>query len=160
MSLNRSLGLWDWVSGAYARPGVEALCLELQDQHGQCVSYLLWAAWAAREGRDLDEAALNQAVSLAQDWDAKAIRPLRLARRALKTPRPGIDAEGQATLRERIKRQELAAERLLMDALETRPPASAGPPRDMAAALGEAARAWGPAPHALIEALADAFSAA
>ena len=155
-----SLGLWDWANAAYARPGVEALCLELQDQHGHCVSYLLWAIWAAREGRALDEAALSEAVSLARDWEAKAIRPLRLARRALKAPRPGIDAEGQATLREQIKAQELMAERLLLDALEKLTPAPGGPPRDVAAALGEAARAWGPAPSALIEALSDAFSAA
>ena len=76
-----SLDLWDWANAAYARPGVEALCLELQDHHGHCVSYLLWAAWAAREGRELDAAALGEAVSLAGDWDAKALRPLRLARR-------------------------------------------------------------------------------
>ena len=155
-----SLGVWEWANAAYARPRVEALCLELQDQHGHCVSYLLWAAWAACEGRALDEASLSEAVSLARDWEAKAIRPLRLARRALKAPRPGIDAEGQAVLREQIKAQELIAERLLLDALEKRAPPLAHPPRDMAAALGEAARAWGPAPLALIVALSDAFSAA
>ena len=155
-----NLGVWEWANAAYARPGVETLCLELQDQHGHCVSYLLWAAWAACEGRALDEASLSEAVSLARDWEAKAIRPLRLARRALKAPRPGIDAQGQSALREQIKRQELMAERLLLDALELRTPAPGGPPRDMAAALGEAARAWGPAPLALIAALSDAFSTA
>jgi len=155
-----SARLWDWAAEAYAQPGVEALCLALQDEHGQCVSYLLWAIWAARTGRSLDAARLAQAVGLARDWETKVTHPLRQARRALKAPRPGLAPEGRAAPREQVKAQDLAAERLLLEALEALAPAPEGPPRDPTSALAEAGAAWGPAPKALIEGLSRAFSPA
>jgi uncharacterized protein (TIGR02444 family) len=152
--------LWDWALEAYARPGVQTLCLRLQDDHGQSVSYLLWAAWAAREGRAVDVGRLSEAVRLARDWEVTVARPLRAARRALKASRLDLDADGQAGLYEGLKTQELAAERLLLEALERLTRGPDGAVRDPAAALGEAAAAWGPAPADLIDALGRAFSAA
>jgi uncharacterized protein (TIGR02444 family) len=63
--------LWDWAVQGYARPGVEALCLELQDEYGQCVSFLLWAAWAGAEGRRIEAEALSEAAS----WPGTGRRP-------------------------------------------------------------------------------------
>ena len=50
--------LWDFAVAIHGEPGVDAGLLDLQDNHGQCVSYLLWAVWAARHGRAVDEAEL------------------------------------------------------------------------------------------------------
>ena len=153
------VSLWDWSLGAYARPGVEALCLELQDEHGQCVSYLLWAAWAAAEGRAADVGALARAADIARAWERSVVGPLRSVRRALADPKPGLAPAGQRSLRIRIKAEELASERLLLEALEPIAPPRGEKPLDLRRALAEAAAAWGPAPANLIEALARAFSA-
>ena len=77
--------IWDWALEVYARQPVAAACLNLQDGHGQNVPYLLWAAWAAGEGRSAD---LKEAARLMRDWDAEIGAPLRGVRRALKPPRP------------------------------------------------------------------------
>jgi uncharacterized protein (TIGR02444 family) len=153
------VSLWDWSLGAYARPGVEALCLELQDEHGQCVPYLLWAAWAAAEGRAPDPAILAQAASVAREWESAVVGPLRSVRRALAEPKPGLAPAGQRSLRIRVKAEELASERLLLEALEPIAPPRRETPLDLQEALTAAAAAWGSAPVNLIEALARAFSA-
>ena len=53
-------GLWDWSVRAWAAPGVGETCVELQDAAGQNAPLLLWAAWAARTGRAVDEDALGR----------------------------------------------------------------------------------------------------
>ena len=150
--------LWDWAVQGYARPGVEALCLELQDEHGQCVSFLLWGAWAGAEGRQIDAEALAEAALLARDWETTVLRPLRSARRALKTVRRGLPNADQAALKARVQAEELAAERLLLEALETKAGAASSGPSDVRRAVDDAARAWDPAFRA--DALLDDFSGA
>jgi uncharacterized protein (TIGR02444 family) len=151
--------LWEWATRAYARPQVGALCLALQDEYGQGVSYLLWAVWAARQSRPVDQAALDQAASLAREWESSVLRPLRSVRRALKPQPGGLAVPGQDELRGRIKAEELAAERLLLEALETRTPPVTGAAVDARQALRDAAAAWGPTPpKTLLDALSRAFS--
>jgi uncharacterized protein (TIGR02444 family) len=153
------LTLWDWAVQAYARPGVQALCLSLQDEHGQCVSYLLWAAWAAASGREVDDVGRAQAAALAREWEGAVLGPLRSARRALRRPVTGVDAAGQDSLRTRLQADELDAERLLLEALEAMTPAGTGEAKDLDRALNAAAKAWGaPPPAAQLEALCRAFS--
>lgn len=150
--------LWDWALEAYARPGVEALCLELQDQDGQCVSFLLWAAWAAIEGRTPDADRLATAAGVARDWEAFVGSPLRAARRGLKRPFAGVAEVEREALRLRLGVEELAAEGLLLEALEALSPPEGGK-ADLAEALAAAGAAWSPPPPmATIEALAGAFS--
>lgn len=96
---------WDWAVEVYARPGVAEACLDLQDRYGQNVPLLLWAIW--RGGGIID------AVDTATMWESEVIGPLRYARRNLK--RFG----NFEPLRERIKADELEAERALMMALES-----------------------------------------
>jgi uncharacterized protein (TIGR02444 family) len=151
--------LWDRVLGAYDLAEVAERVLKLQDEHGQCCSYLLWAAWAGEEGRPLEPALTEKAAALARHWEIQALQPLRAARRGLKAlarPIPDITRE---SLRARVKGEELDAERLLVEALE----GMAGKPRtqspDVPAALRAAVAAWGePAPDEALEALAAAFS--
>ncbi len=138
-------GLWDWATEVYARPGVEAALLALQDQHAQGVSYLLWAAWMADEGRGVSEAIMGQAAETARRWEEAVVAPLRQARRALTDP-------AHRSLRDQVLAAELAAERALLESLESLPPAAGG---SDAPDLQAAARAWGrPVPAADIAALA------
>jgi len=109
---------WDWALSAYAKPGVAQACLDLQDDHGQCTPYLLWAAWAAQSGRGLDEATLVKGADLARRWEPAFITPVRAARRALKPAFDGVADDLREALREQVKAVELAAEKTLMQSLE------------------------------------------
>lgn len=144
---------WDWALEVYARPGVSDACLQLQDSHGQCASYLLWAAWAAHEGRALDARTLARGASLARTWEKTAVRPLRQARRGMKAPLPGMADDAREAARGQVKAAELAAERVLMLSLEALVPQERGAAPALFAALADAARAWGDAPPT--EALRD-----
>jgi len=146
---------WDWALCVYARQPVAAACLHLQDAHGQNVPFLLWAAWAALQGRPVD---LPRTASLVQAWDAEVGAPLRGVRRALKASRPDVADAARETFREQVKATELAGEKLLMESLE----ATCGPvdaTRDVYGALLAAARAVGaPPPEAALARLADALA--
>ncbi len=136
------MSYWDWAVKVHGRDGVDAALTDLQDSHGQCVAYLLWAAWAAAEGRPLDRVILAQGAALAAHWEAAATGPLRQARRELKSPAPPIDDEARLALREQVRNAEFAAERLLMETLERLAPASAGTKTSSADALIAASEAW------------------
>jgi uncharacterized protein (TIGR02444 family) len=147
------VSLWDWALEAYARPGVQEVCVRLQDSHGQCVPYLLWAAWAAADGQVLSAATLSRGAALARAWEAEAIGPLRQIRRRLKTPRAGVAESAREAVRAQVKAAELAAERALMDALEALSPQGRERTKPLADALADAAGAWGAAPP--LQALRD-----
>lgn len=131
------MDLWSWAVAAYARPGVAEAALALQDEHGQCVPLLLWAAHA----RPANPGAVAQAVDLARAWEAGAILPLRSARRGLKTALPGVDAGPREALRVQVKAAEIEAERLLLVALATLDGGDGQ--TSLSGALAAVARAWG-----------------
>ena len=146
---------WDWAVAVHSRPGVDEALIALQDAHGQCVAYLLWAAWAAAEGRALPPELLMQGSALAKHWEGAATMPLRSARRHLKTPAPPITDEARLALREQVRTAEFAAERLLMETLESLAPSPEGPPSECRDAMIAAALAWSRnAPEAELRALA------
>jgi uncharacterized protein (TIGR02444 family) len=145
---------WDWALSVYARQPVAVACLHLQDAHGQNVPFLLWAAWAALEGRPVD---LPRAAGLVRAWDAEIGAPLRGVRRALKPARTDIDDTAREAYREQVKAAELAGEKLLMDSLEATC-GSVDITRDVYGALLAAAHAVGaPPPEAALARLADAL---
>ncbi len=109
---------WDWALSAYARPGVAQACLDLQDDHGQCTPYLLWAAWSAQSGHVLNDAILVKGANLAKQWEPAFITPVRAVRRALKPAFDGVADDLREALREQVKAVELAAEKTLMLSLE------------------------------------------
>lgn len=132
------MSLWGWALEAYARPGVPEACLQLQDEHGQNTSYLLWAVWA--EGPDA--AALQGAALSGRSWDDAVLKPIRAVRRTLKASFPKIDDGAREGLREDVKAAELRAERVLMESFE----ALCGHRRGgqpALAALQAASQAWG-----------------
>lgn len=152
--------LWDWALAAYARPGVAAACLSLQDDHGQNVPLLLAAAWAAEDGRTLDS---FRAAALAADWDDRAIAALRAARRGLKAPMSGIDDAGRERLRTAVKTAELSAERLLLEGLESLAGAAGAVETPRATVVERAAQAFATRrgltapPHAAVAQLCALF---
>ena len=149
------MSYWDWAVRVHGRPGVDEALIALQDAHGQCVAYLLWAGWAAAEGRVLPPELLMQGAALAKHWEGAATMPLRSARRHLKTPAPPITDEARLALREQVRKLEFAAERLLMETLESLAPEPETPPGDIADAITAAALAWSrKAPEAELRALA------
>lgn len=129
------MSLWAFAKDVYARPGVEAALLELQDQHGQSIPLLLWAAWA----RIHDPEALAAAARLARQWNATAIVPLRLVRRGLGETDLGPE-DARLDLRGSVKAAELESEHLLLQALqEMTPTRQIG---DLEAALRAASEVW------------------
>ncbi len=150
---------WTWALEAYARPGAAEACLDLQDGHGQCVPYLLWAAWAAREGRALDSRTLRAGAELSAHWEAAAVGPLRAARRAMKSPVPGVAEAAREALRAEVKTLELQAEQLLIETLEALAPEANGGALAIGPALAAAATAWRcDAPQSALERLVQTLS--
>jgi uncharacterized protein (TIGR02444 family) len=134
--------LWDFAVAIHGEPGVDAGLIDLQDNHGQCVSYLLWAVWAARHGRPVGEAELALAAGLARDWEAEVAAPLRAARRSLKRPWPPMADAKREALRTRVKASELSAERTLLEALEALAPRRPGAGASVVEQLRAAMTAW------------------
>ena len=150
--------LWSWALEAYARPDAAPAALYLQDSYGQCVPYLLWAAWAAAEARPLTPDILKRGAALAHRWEQTAVGSLRTARREMKAPVTGIaDAEREA-LRAEVKALELKAEQTVMAALEALAPDADGAALPLQPALAAAAAAWRvPAPASALGRLAQAL---
>jgi uncharacterized protein (TIGR02444 family) len=104
----------------YAEPGLQALCLRLQDEHQIDVVLLLTCCWYGCYCGEMSDTQLARAAGFADQWRAQLVSPLRQARRWLK-PHPasaaGIPAEQQEALRRRIKALELDAEFMQLRAL-------------------------------------------
>jgi uncharacterized protein (TIGR02444 family) len=114
--------LWAFATAFYQRPMVEAALLDLQDQDGLDVPLLIALVYAGTQGIVLDDEMLGDLCGQARAWESRAIAPLRTVRRALR-PDPGNPADPEhEALRAQVKAAELAAERLLLDRLETRLP--------------------------------------
>ena len=137
---------WDYAAALYARPAVEAACLRLQDDDGQCAPLLLWRLWSVHEGRAVDGETLERAVEIARAWDGAVVAPLREVRRRLKAPSPPIADAARAALREQVAVAELAAERILLDTLGALTPETRGAPADVLTALRATGAKWAPPP--------------
>jgi uncharacterized protein (TIGR02444 family) len=153
------VSLWDFAVALYNRPGVEETCLTLQDDHGQSVALLLWRLWAL--DRAIDAGQLRAAVLICRAWEGSVLAPLRSVRRGLREPVPGVADPARLALRESVKADELAAEHVLLEALEASTSAYTKPPSDAFEALSELAAIWGGAPPAsLLTRLAAAAASA
>lgn len=110
-----SSDLWSFSLGIYARPGVEAACLNLQSA-GVNVCLLLCGLWLEQRGVACNAQRLHQLRNVAEPWDADVVQPLRALRMRWKTV-AAEDAELN-TLREQVKKLELEAERHVLWRLE------------------------------------------
>src|SRR5262249_1547403 len=107
-----NVSFWEFSLAVYSKSGVPDACLELQDKHGADVNIVLFMLWVADQERHLSADDVGSIINLTADWQREVVRPLRLTRRFLKAPAPEWQLLETATLRTRIKADELEAERL------------------------------------------------
>lgn len=96
--------LWEFSLELYAHPGVAAACIEAQDHWAADVNLLLYAAWLARQGLELDQIQWRALEDSVMEWRQRVVQPLRALRRDWQAL-PAVGA-----LREQVKALELAAE--------------------------------------------------
>src|SRR5437870_3409733 len=107
--------LWRFSVALYARPGVAAALLALQDRAGHDVNLMLYALWLGTYRLRLHKEEFLAAQDLIAPLD-DTIAVLRRQRRALRdNPNPDM-----AALRRCVLRLELEAERLLQYRLAAR----------------------------------------
>ncbi|MBB4862112.1 uncharacterized protein (TIGR02444 family) [Pseudomonas nitritireducens] len=107
--------VWSYALQLYARPGIEAACLSLQEG-GADVCVLLASAWLGRAGVAFSPARSSMLESTAKEWRKEVIVPLRSLRQHW---RDSAQQDAQlAVLREQVKQLELAAEKVLLGRLE------------------------------------------
>ncbi len=116
-------GFWQFSLGFYAEPGMAQACLQLQDSCGADVNVLLYLLYLARAGRRIDGAALERIDSLAREWRAAVVAPLRGVRTRIKTTVGAFEPATTGALRAEVQRVELAAERLQQETMERLAPA-------------------------------------
>lgn len=75
---------WDFSLRIYARPEIERCCLMLQDEHGLDVNLVLFAMWAAGNGKRLDNDLAQRLRQFGDGYQLGVMQPLRQTRRALK----------------------------------------------------------------------------
>ncbi len=120
----RANPLWDFVTWAYKRDGVEKACLSLQNRLKADVNIILFCIWLSHRGAGAANLAtyLGTALKISRDWQRNLVEPIRTTRQNFKdlletgsfadNERPTAEA-----LRERIKQNELDLERLQILAL-------------------------------------------
>lgn len=109
--MNAEAACWRFVGHVYARPGVQQSCLLLQERMQADIVLLLFGSWLARCGIALSLGAAREATALVGPWRDTVVRPLRAIRLTMKSS-PLMARPEAAALRERIKADELAAERI------------------------------------------------
>ncbi|WP_462380193.1 TIGR02444 family protein [Pseudomonas sp. Marseille-QA0892] len=115
--------LWEFACETYAHPGVEAACLQLQEQ-GNDVCLLLCCAWLGKRGVAYEATRLAALHAIATPWRREVIEPMRALRLAWRANAQADDA--LHALREQVKALELQGERELLERLERA--ATAWPP--------------------------------
>ncbi len=104
--------LWRYALRVYRLPGVESVCLALQDGCGTDTNLLLYCGWLGDGGRSVDKRGLRAAMAALAHWQAEVIAPLRQARRALKSAREDWPDATLQDLRRRLGTIELELEYL------------------------------------------------
>ncbi len=120
---------WNFSLRVYARAGVPAACLEIQEAVGADVNVVLFLLYLATQRRALNAAEVAALDAAVAPWRDAVVRPLRSARRHLKDCGTPFAGEATAQLRSAVKRDELAAEQLQQLTMEALfPTANTGTP--------------------------------
>lgn len=106
---NEPQKFWNFSHQLYAREGVAAACLELQNSYHLDVNLVLFCFWHGSAYGEADQGLLQDVIDLSIEWRAHVVQPLRSARTWMKlNPSP---SEQFDSLRARIKADELMAEK-------------------------------------------------
>lgn len=112
-------GFWDFSNRVYRKPDVSRCCLSLQDLYGLDVNLLLFACWHARSRGLFEPALVEKALAFSSTWADHVVKPLRGARRWMKTQTENNLGEDFHRLREQIKALELQCEKFQEHTLES-----------------------------------------
>lgn len=104
--------LWEFSVSVYVQPGMEPLCLWLQDQRQANVNALLWALWLDEQGLPFNAMLWQRGMSRAAPWQRWLVEPLRWLRRRLPKRQPWTG------LRARVQQWELQGERRQLRCLQ------------------------------------------
>lgn len=119
---------WDFSLAVYAVDGVSDAGLRLQDKRGFDVNLLLFSCWVGfSRNAALSEADWFGLIESTRLWRDEVIRPLRSARRALKTARLEGASTDHDELRRAVQRIELDCERAQQDFLASKAVAPTAP---------------------------------
>src|SRR5262249_51653329 len=117
----KGMNFWNFSLQLFAKPGVAAACIALQDGLGLDVNLLLYCCWHGRACRRLGEEEVRRAISAVEGWQRDVVQPLRAVRRRLKTGVPPITAAECEALRRKVNDLELESEHVAQMALEALP---------------------------------------
>lgn len=109
---------WAFSLKFYSQPGIDDICLDLQDRFGADVNIVLYVLWQAHRGQRLSKSDIHKVVEFAGLWQKNVVEPLRKVRRFLKTPPSGWPSQDVNQFRQRVKAEELQAEHLQQNAME------------------------------------------
>jgi len=112
--------LWQFAVRTYSQPGVTDACIALQDERQADVNMLLFSVWIGTTRGDLADKEFARVDQFSRQWRNNVVAPLRSARRWMKSDGcalAGVSAERCLALRDRIKDNELAAEKLQLQTL-------------------------------------------
>ena len=114
---NEPQKFWNFSLDLYDREGVAAACLELQDAYHLDVNLILFCFWHGSAYGEADQELLRKVIELSNEWRSHVVQPLRNARSWMKrNPSP---SEQFASLRERIKADELMAEKFQQEQIDS-----------------------------------------
>ncbi len=112
---NKPQKFWNFSLDLYDREGVAAACLALQSEYRLDVNLILFCYWHGSRFGEIDEQLLADVIAFSTKWREHVVQPLRDTRRWMKLNPDG--SEGFDALRERIKADELAAEKYQQEQL-------------------------------------------
>jgi uncharacterized protein (TIGR02444 family) len=130
---------WQFSLRFYRLPKVADACIALQEDAGVDVNLLLFLLWQATQRKRLSAKDIEALEMRIAPWRDATVVPLRMVRRALRTPPDLVAGATAEVFRNRIKAVELEAERLQQEAMFAL--AQAAPRGTQAASPEEAARA-------------------
>ena len=99
---------WQFSLDYYAKPGVQAICLKLQNEHEADVNVLLYALWLAGQGRVLCMSELLRSEELVE---------VQAAVRDLREYRSHQRGKVNSQVYQQLKDRELQAEKIVQDVL-------------------------------------------
>lgn len=118
---NRPQKFWDFSIQLYGKPGVAQACLQLQDCCDMDVNLLLYCYWYGVSFGRFDPLLLQQVYEFSCTWKQGIVQPLRSVRQWMKN-QTQLVSEKQARqfqeLRERVKLEELDAEKIQQEMIE------------------------------------------
>jgi uncharacterized protein (TIGR02444 family) len=114
----QSTSFWNFSNQLYARDGVAGACLHLQEQFHLDVNLVLFCFWSAQFETEVADDDWDKILAFSNRWKSQVVQPLRDVRTWMKVNSDNsADEKGVrfSTLRERIKMDELAAEKFQQD---------------------------------------------